>query len=243
VNSTWAAAATAATDSVQLNYESEYDMFDITWWLEQHGKQISRLQLHAGWQEVPYLPCSHLRDLEVLRGELHLQHSDRYYSNMLEATTGLTTLVIQYSSMLSALDSLTVLTALTDLQHLVLQNVMQTGYEDGALTLGDGDWVPIPGSLFSQLVQLTHLELYSGTGGLTHETFKHLSCLTALQYLRFGQMWTEPPGDVVPTAEGLVGLSQLTQLTLPICTITCSIAGVIPGCCCCSIRLTSATLA
>jgi hypothetical protein len=65
VNSTWAAAAAAATDSIVVDADPGCDVNDLIDWLDQRGQQVSRLCLNAGWQEVYQLPCSQLRDLEV----------------------------------------------------------------------------------------------------------------------------------------------------------------------------------
>jgi hypothetical protein len=143
-----------------------------------------------------------------------LRQSQNPYNNMLEATRGLTRLALQCCTAVGRLNCLSVLTTLTDLQHLLLQLVVQSGVDIGEVGADDQSALAsIPGSLFSQLVKLTHLELHAGTGGLTQSSFEHLGCLTALQHLGLTSMWTEPNGDWVPTAEGMVGLSQLTQLT------------------------------
>jgi hypothetical protein len=87
----------------------------------------------------------------------------------------------------------------------VLDSVKQSGYTSYAL---------IPGSLFSQLLQLTHLDLDGGCNGLTQGTFQQLGCLTNLQHLRLKQVSTQPHYVTATAADGMAGLSELTQLTV-----------------------------
>jgi hypothetical protein len=72
------------------------------------------------------------------------------------------------------------LAPLTDLQHLTL------GYLDTKqIPTNSNDWFPVPGSIFSHLVRLTHLEMHRCVAS---STLEHLGCLTALQHLVLGRL-------------------------------------------------------
>lgn len=217
VHSTWAAAALAAADSIHTGWRVEYDVDGLLDWLEEHGgERVTSLWFFvAELQEVSHIPCSRLRDLEVRWGELRELHpADFEYPNMVQTTIGLMHLVPGGDTLACSDRSLSILSALTDLQHLELRQVGLPGtYKDDKDETSVGTSAPIPGSLFSQLVKLTHLELGAGVEGLKQETFQPLGCLTALQHLGLSCMhidWVE--GGWVHASEGL-DLSRLTQLT------------------------------
>jgi hypothetical protein len=217
VHSTWAAAALAATDRIDVDFLADNDLDYMLYWLEQHGvEQVTSLQFYAGWQDVSEIPCSKLRDLEISEGVLQLHPADPDYPNMVQTTTGLTRLVLSNSAMACSDSTLSTLSALTDLQHLELAELALPGVNPlGKDASSQDTWAPITGSLFSQLLKLTHLELDSGTGGASPQTFQHLGCLTDLQHLGLTSVWEDYVAGEgwVPTADGMEGLSQLTQLT------------------------------
>jgi hypothetical protein len=133
---------------------------------------------------------------------------------MLDAATSLTRLSLQWCNMATAQDSLSTLSALTDLRHLQLYMVGLPGADlMQAAPFDAGLWAPIPGSIFSQMLQLTYLDIKAGTGGTTQETFQHLACLTGLQHLALASLCSGSADDPDRTTEGITGLSTLTQLT------------------------------
>lgn len=215
VHSTWAAAALAASSSISINKHDYFRVKDLKWWLWRNGDHVGSLKFNAKQQPVSQLPCSSLRELAVARAKLQLRPGPlNYWDNMLEVTTGLTRLVPRRCYMRRRRDNLAALSTLTDLQHLMLDRVVlphaSLAHAD---TTDSNTWAPIPGSLCSQLLKLTHLELSSGVGGMTQETFQHISCLTDLQYLGLTALKWDPDGPHNTTVYGLVGLSRLTQLT------------------------------
>jgi hypothetical protein len=214
VHSTWAAAAVAATDSIRLGADADLCIRDFIKWLGKNVGHLNSLRFSADWQNVPCIPCSNLRNLEVTCASLQLQHPCQLTGSMLDAATGLTRLVLQWCNMATEHDTLSALSVLTDLRHLELHMVGLQGADLQAYPHDVDAWAPIPGSLFAQLRQLTSVELRAGSGGATQETFQHLGCLTDLQHLTLAHLLTDPNDDLdQPTTEGMAGLSKLTQLT------------------------------
>lgn len=72
------------------------------------------------------------------------------------------------------------LAALTDLQHLTLSDL-----DTKQIPAVSTDWFPVPGSIFSQLGRLTHLELDKCVAS---STLEHLQQLTNLEHLILGRL-------------------------------------------------------
>lgn len=70
---------------------------------------------------------------------------------------------------------------MTDLQHLTLGHLDTKQIP----ATGSNDWFPVPGSLFSGLVRLTHLEMRRCVAS---STLEHLGRLTALERLVLGRL-------------------------------------------------------
>ena len=72
------------------------------------------------------------------------------------------------------------LAALTDLQHLTLSDL-----DIKQIPAASSDWFPVPGSMFSHLGRLTHLELDKCVAS---STLEHLEHLTNLEELILGRL-------------------------------------------------------
>lgn len=206
VCTSWAKAAVAATDSIDMSrwpHTADTAPKYLRRWVYHHGSRLTTLRFSAGAETVGWLNCPALLHLEVHGGFLKF-HCRGSGIGLADSSPRLTRLVLRCCHMRTKRDELDALSVLTALQDLTLSNIWPAGV-DGmhALPSNPKAWAPIPGYLFLQLVQLTRLVLENG---MRKETFWHFSCLTALQHLELHSFWND-------TEEGLGQLSQLTQLT------------------------------
>jgi hypothetical protein len=105
VHSTWAAAARAATDSIQVQLRSDFHCYTLFEWLRQHGEHSRSLRLDAQGLYIGRIPGSYLLDLHLSDAQLHLAPSC-HANNVLAGATALTYLGLRACSMRSRGDSL-----------------------------------------------------------------------------------------------------------------------------------------
>jgi len=200
----YTAAAVAATNSISYTRISSQAQCDnVSEWLMIHGGRVTCLDVqHGGGFSLACLPCPALRDLNLC--SLSVQ------PGFVSTCTGLTRLLLtgcsvklspHASSSAAGSNPLTQLSVLCSLQHLELDHVRS------ALSNPGGEF---PGSLLSQLVQLTCVKLgYAQV--LSDAALQHLSALSALQHLELN---LQGRSKQTPTAAALTGLQQLPQLTV-----------------------------
>jgi len=196
-------AAIAATNSIsitQISSQARYD--NAVKWLQLHGAGVTCLDIqHGGGFSLACWPCPALRDLNLQ--EVSVQ------PGFFSACTNLTRLLLtgcwlqsspHATSNAAGRSRLTQLSVLCSLQHLELDNVR--------CPLSNS-CCEFPGSLLSQLVQLTCLKLrYDQVQ--SDAALQHLSALSALQHLELnlGGLSSQQPA-----AAALTFLQQLPQLT------------------------------
>jgi len=194
-------AAVEATDSVILTDMSRQAQCDnVAQWLQAHGGGVTRLDMRGQGLSLACLPCPALRDLNLQ----WLSVQPGFFS----ACTSLTRLLLNDCFLKTTLA--TQLSVLVTLQHLELHGAVY----QRAITNPGINCCEFPGSLLSQLVQLTCLKLrYSQVQ--SDAALQHLGSLSALQHLELN---LEGWGEQKPTAAALTGLQQLLQLTSLILT-------------------------
>jgi len=196
-------AAVAATNSISITrMRSQAQCDNVVKWLQLHGGGVTCLDIQDGGGFcLACRPCPALEDLNLC--SLSVQ------PGFVSACTCLTRLLLtgcrlqsspHASSSAAGGNPLIQLSVLCSLQHLELDNVRSPP----ATSCCD-----FPGSLLSQLVQLTCLNLWDKQVQ-SDAALQHLSAMSALQHLELN---LEGGGRQKPTAAALTGLQQLPQLT------------------------------
>lgn len=235
VCSAWSAAAAAATPSMDIKTSSSIKSFQH--YAKKHGSSLSNISLSSRPLWVPLhlsLPCPNLQSLEVNAYTVQLTAVARgnptataYFPGLLQAVCGsqqllapvLTSLSLKQCSMWDSADQLTVLTALPELQHLVLSDLRVKpsssalpGRHRPELTY---PLATLPEVLFQRMTKLRYLRLELDTGMAA--ALQHLSCLSDLQYFALGNNSTADDtadhGRPAGSFQGLQGLQHLTSLT------------------------------
>lgn len=143
-------------------------------WLMDHGSILTSLSFKLTECPAPFvlheLPCTRLRSLDLTDG--HAQLTADGNQQGLQQCTALSRLHLQNCNVIGSLQGLS---ALRDLQHL------QVSWDEGNVRFPQAVSL-LPGSLLSQLLQLTHIQLSSP---IRFASLQHLSCLTRLRVLLF----------------------------------------------------------
>jgi hypothetical protein len=218
VSTSWAAAAVVATEEMLLTNAKDVDT--ITGHLSSSFSSIRSLEINEGpkqlLSELPTLP--NLQNLELVKPRVQLGPG---YSQpgILESLTSLTHLLLHKVTLTGSLEVVNVLTGLRSLSvtdctqrtfdplhlHASTHPAGNSDAVDADLTAAPAH---LPGTLLSQLLQLTYLEL---RGGLTNSSLQHISSLVQLASLAidFEGAKTSPAA-----IQGLEGLQDLTFLAL-----------------------------
>lgn len=185
VSKAWYEAAAVATSSIHLQWKAGgWDPQEYLPWLHKHGQHVQNFYCLDDWEVYPnkcvlcQLPCSKLRDLSLEDCAMQLGPGTEH-TGILQAATGLTSLVLSMQDeedFVGGLQSLTALHALPALQHFDLS----IGYDHLAPDYEHGPYDIIPSEVLAGLTSLTYLKLRAR---LTIESLQPFSCLTRLQNL------------------------------------------------------------
>jgi hypothetical protein len=219
-NSTWQAAANAATSSLSLPTCDHTLQQSLQSWVLQHGQHLTSIQLSmdhpmdmepASRRELKLLPCSKLRELVI---------EDGLFAPPLlpdAAATSLTKLELQSITPAATppwasaqQQCLRELCSFTNLQsvHLCLGLLDEDEYEQCCVTSREV-WDSV-----QHMLQLTQLELHA-VAPVMGDCHGRISCLTKLQRLGLHeaephQATAQPPG--VDQFDGMQHLQNLTDL-------------------------------
>lgn len=162
-------ASLAATDNITWTVPEDkpYLQADVVTWLSASQHQVTSLRLSNARQPLRDLQSPHLQVLQLQQCSISQQ-------GLLHSLQHLTQLSLQFCMLSDGLESLAGISALTNLQHLVLGALMD-GQQQGVRQLSAPDLLP-------NLTGLTHLEI-SKRLVLTAASMQQLSCLTDLSTL------------------------------------------------------------
>jgi len=161
-------------------------------WLLHHGQHITSVQLGVGDATLTRMPCSNLRNLELVYMTVQLGASSTH-PGVLHSCRWLTRLKLNCVQT-DGQNGLAALSVLVSLQHLELHISSQ---HSGQLS----------STVFQHLQQLTYLALRDYMGPLLNtRSLEHISCLVNLQGLLIDS-------KVLLSPSTIPGISRLTALT------------------------------
>lgn len=216
VSKSWAAAAVVVTREMCLSHWP--DLPSITAHLSSSYSSITSLQIDAGpkplLSEFPALP--NLQELQILQTRVQLGPGFSA-PGILHGVTALTHLLLHEVTLIAGLKAVSVLTSLRSLSLVDcmqptfgLLQAIPTMQDYSSMASADvtevTEPVPIPGSIFSELLQLTYLEL---RGGLTGSSLQHISLLTNLDSLAVDFEGSPTSAAAIRGLDRLQGLSFL----------------------------------
>jgi hypothetical protein len=231
VSRNWATAAVVATTDICLSNSTDSQTVHAT--LSSSYSSIKSLTIGSGpkqqLSDLPPLPG--LQELQLLQTKVQLGPGCTTHG-ILHAVTALTYLLLHDVTLPDGLQAVSVLRSLRSLSivNCMQPSCAEAGRLPGIPSTADGAGAaeslrpaPVPGGLFSQLLQLSALEL---RGGLSESSLQYISRLTNLERLGLDFEGSDASSAALCGLDRLQGLSYLTLIAADVAISSDTVLGL-----------------
>jgi hypothetical protein len=231
VSRNWATAAIVATTNIRLSNSTDPQTVHAT--LSSSYSSIKSLTIGSGpkqqLSDLPALPG--LQELQLLQTKVQLGPGGTTHG-ILHAVTALTYLLLHDVTLPDGLQAVSVLRSLRSLSivNCMQPSCAEAGRLPGIPSTADGAGAaeslrpaPVPGGLFSQLLQLSALEL---RGGLSESSLQYISRLTNLERLGLDFEGSDASSAALCGLDRLQGLSYLTLIAADVAISSDTVLGL-----------------